>query len=225
MATVNHVLIATDGSESALKAAAFAGDLARALGARISVLFVQDDAIVVSGAWGEGSAMSVEQVREGLVTMSQDSNPGRSNLYEVKGFEVVVDFAHNPQAMQALFAMARAVPAKRRALCFGQAGDRTDEQIRELARSAWSIGIEMAHISELEHYRRGREAGEVYSILRDELIKSGARDDQVRHFDEEADSFDAALEWARDGDLVVILDLGRTSNIHEKLVAFSQERV
>jgi UDP-N-acetylmuramyl tripeptide synthase len=178
-----------------------------------------------AAALTECLGLSVEQVREGLVTMSQDSNPGRSNIYEVKGFEVLVDFAHNPQAMQSLFAMARAVPAKRRALCFGQAGDRTDEQIRELARSAWSIGIDMAHISELEHYRRGREAGEVYSILRDELMKSGARDDQVRHFDEEADSFDAALEWARDGDLVVILDLGRTSNIHEKLVAFSQERV
>jgi universal stress protein A len=72
MAAVNHVLIATDGSETALKAAAFAGDLARALGARISVLFVQDDAIVVSGAWGEGSAMSVEQVREYLQRQARD---------------------------------------------------------------------------------------------------------------------------------------------------------
>lgn len=66
MTTVNHILVATDGSATALKAAAFAGDLARALGARVSVIFVQDDAIVVSGAWGEGSSMSVEQVRESL---------------------------------------------------------------------------------------------------------------------------------------------------------------
>lgn len=72
MAAVNHVLIATDGSKTALKAAAFAGDLARALGVRISVLFVQDDAMVVSGAWGEGSAMSVEQVRENLERRARD---------------------------------------------------------------------------------------------------------------------------------------------------------
>jgi nucleotide-binding universal stress UspA family protein len=72
MSTVNHILIATDGSETALKAAAFAGDLARALGGRISVLFVQDEALIVSGAWGEGSAMSVEQVRENLERQAWD---------------------------------------------------------------------------------------------------------------------------------------------------------
>jgi cyanophycin synthetase len=163
--------------------------------------------------------LTTDEIVSGLTTMSQDSNPGRSNLYEVDGFKVLVDFAHNPQAMQALFAMARAVPAKRRVLCFGQAGDRTDEQIRDLARSAWSIGLEMVMISELAHYHRGREHGAVFAIIRDELMKCGARDDQVRHFEEEADSFAAALDWAEPGDLVVILDLGRVSNIHETIRA------
>ena len=92
------------------------------------------------------------------MTMSQDANPGRSNLYSVNGFKVLVDFAHNPEAMQALFAMARAIPANRTALCFGQAGDRTDEQIKELARSAWSIGLDRANIAELTDYARGRAA-------------------------------------------------------------------
>lgn len=170
-----------------------------------------------AAALTEKLGLSVQMIAGGLTTMSQDVNPGRSNLFEVEGFKVLVDFAHNPEAMQALFNMAQAVPAKRTALCFGQAGDRTDEQIRKLARSAWSIGLEMAFISELEHYRRGREEGEVFSILRDELMKAGARDDQIRHFDEEFKSFDAALEWAEEGDLVVMLDLGRNSNVQEKI--------
>jgi len=165
--------------------------------------------------------LSLQQVREGLATMSQDANPGRSNLFDIDGFRVLVDFAHNPEAMQALFAMASALPAKRRVLCFGQAGDRTDKQIRELARSAWSMGIELAFVSELEHYRRGRMAGEVFAIIRDELLKCGARDDQIRYFEEEAAAFDAALDWARDGDLVVILDLGRASDLQRKLKARS----
>lgn len=170
-----------------------------------------------AAALTEKLGLSIQMIAGGLTTMSQDVNPGRSNLFEVEGFKVLVDFAHNPEAMQALFNMARAVPAKRTALCFGQAGDRTDEQIRELARSAWSIGLEMAFVSELEHYRRGRAEGEVFSILRDELMKAGARDDQIRHFEEEFESFDAALEWAEEGDLVVILDLGRNSSIQEKI--------
>ncbi len=149
--------------------------------------------------------------------MAQDANPGRSNLHDYRGFKVLVDFAHNPQAMQALFAMARAIPAKRRALCFAQAGDRTDAQIRELARSAWSIGLELACIAELEKYRRGRDEREIFTIMRDELLKCGAREDQIRYFLTESESFDAALDWAEAGDLVVILDLGRSSDIQTKL--------
>jgi UDP-N-acetylmuramyl tripeptide synthase len=170
-----------------------------------------------AAALAECLGLAPGEIREGLRTMSQESNPGRSNLFSVGGYRVLVDFAHNPDAMQALFAMARAVPARRRALCFGQAGDRTDEQIRELARSAWSIGLDLAIVSELEHYRRGREPGEVFGIIRDELIKCGAAESQVMYFEEEADSFDAALDWAGPGDLVVILDLGRVSHIQEKL--------
>jgi UDP-N-acetylmuramyl tripeptide synthase len=151
-----------------------------------------------AAALAEKLGLSVDQIGNGLQTMSQDSNPGRSNLYAVNGFEVLVDFAHNPQAMQALFAMARAVPAKRRVLCFGQAGDRTDEQICELASSAWAIGLDMAIISELETYARGREPGEVFAIIRDELMKCGASDEQIQYFVAESDSFNAALEWAQE---------------------------
>lgn len=79
--SVEHVLVATDGSESARKAATFAGELARALSARVSVLFVQDDAIVVSSAWGAGEvpwaaapgAMSVEEVRTMLEKQAHES--------------------------------------------------------------------------------------------------------------------------------------------------------
>jgi cyanophycin synthetase len=172
---------------------------------------------LAAAALTEQLGMTLDDIRNGLVTMSQDANPGRSNLYPIRDFKVLVDFAHNPEAMQALFAMARAIPAKRRALCFAQAGDRTDEQIRELAQSAWSIGLELACIAELEHYRRGREAGEVFALIHDELLKCGAREDQIRYFMTESESFDAALDWAEAGDLVVILDLGRASDIQSKL--------
>ncbi len=165
----------------------------------------------------EQLGMSLDDIRNGLTTMSQDANPGRSNLCPVRGFKVLVDFAHNPEAMQALFAMARAIPARRRVLCFGQAGDRTDEQIHELAQSAWSIGLDLVCIAELEKYRRGREEGEVFAIIRDELVKCGAREEQIRYFGTESESFDAALRWAGDGDLVVLLDLGRDSDVQTKL--------
>ena len=160
-------------------------------------------------------------VRSGLMSMSQDENPGRCNVYSISDFKVLVDFAHNPHAMQALFDMAQALPAKRRLLAFAQAGDRTDASIRELAESAWSIGLDVVIVSELESYARGRSQGEVFGIIRDELIRCGAREDQIKHHMEETESLDAALDWAKPGDLVIMLALSARDEIQQKLKSLS----
>jgi UDP-N-acetylmuramyl tripeptide synthase len=158
-------------------------------------------------------------IGEGLRTMTQAANPGRCNIYELAGFTVIVDFAHNPAAMHAVFELARALPARRRLLAFGQAGDRPDGLIEELARGAWQIGLDQVLVSELAHYHRGRGHGEVFDIIRGELRRGGARDDQVHHFEEETDALEFALDWAQPGDLVIMLALGRAPEIHEKLAS------
>ena len=165
--------------------------------------------------WCMGAPL--EDIGTGLVTMQQDENPGRCNIYELNDIKVLVDFAHNPAAMSALFDMARAIPAQRRVLCFGQAGDRTDELIRELARDAWAIGLERVIVSELPKYHRGREHGDVFALIRDELLKAGARDEQVRHHEEELESLQDAVDWAQPGDLVIMLALGGAAPVQKKL--------
>ena len=117
--------------------------------------------------------------------------------------------------------MAQRLPAKRRALCFGQAGDRPDALIRELARDAWEAGLDQVHVAELAKYHRGREEGEVFRIIRDELRQLGARDDQVAHHDEEIESLEAALAWARPGDLIIMLALERSQALYDRLAQLS----
>ncbi len=56
MESVEHILIATDGSELSLKAAALGGTLARALDAAVSIVMVIDESAVVSEAWGGTTA-------------------------------------------------------------------------------------------------------------------------------------------------------------------------
>lgn len=167
--------------------------------------------------------VSLAHIRAGLMTMEQDENPGRCNLYDLDGYKVLVDFAHNPAAMATLFDMARAIPAKRRVLCFGQAGDRTDDLIRELARDAWAIGLDRVNVSELAAYHRGREHGGVFRIIRDELLICGVLDAEINHFEEEMESFTAALDWAQPGDLVILLALGGAAPIQEHLRALGAE--
>jgi cyanophycin synthetase len=119
--------------------------------------------------------------------------------------------------MGALFDMARAIPAEGRVLCFGQAGDRTDELIRELARDAWEIGLDRVIVSELANYHRGREPGDVFNIISDELKKHGATDEQIGHNDEELETLEEALSWAQPGDLVIMLALGGAGPIQARL--------
>ncbi len=156
--------------------------------------------------------------------MQQDENPGRCNIFDLGGKKVLIDFAHNPAAMGALFDMASAIPAKRRALCFGQAGDRTDELIRELARDAWAIGLDCTFVSELAKYHRGREHGDVFAIIRDELMKQGAREEAIVHNEEELETLNAALAWAEPGDLVIMLALGGAKPIEARLRELGAEQ-
>ena len=165
--------------------------------------------------WSMGA--SLDLIRSGLATMSQDDNPGRCNVYEVNEFTVLVDFAHNPQALQALLDMASRLSSGRKALCFGQAGDRPDDLIRELARNAWESGLDHVFISELAKYHRGREEGEVFAVIRDELINRGAAPEQIEHHMEEIESLDSALQWAEPGDLIVMLALERSQELYDKL--------
>ncbi len=163
--------------------------------------------------------VSIDDVRRGLTTMTQEENPGRGNLFAVDGFKVIIDFAHNPQAIDALLDMAAAMQGKRKVLCFGQAGDRPDDLIRELARNAWEKGLDRVIVSELAHYYRGRGPGEVYGVIRDELLRCGAREDQIEHNDEEIASFDSALAWAQPGDLVIMLALERSPELYDRIRA------
>jgi len=167
--------------------------------------------------------LPLEAICDGLKTMVQEENPGRCNIHTVNGVKVLIDFAHNPAAMNALFEMARAIPADRRALCFGQAGDRPDKLIREMTRDAWAIGLDQVMISELANYHRGRQHGEVFSVISKELQKAGADTSQIAHYEEEIESFMAALDWAEPGDLVIMLALSGAAPIQARLLELGAE--
>ena len=131
-------------------------------------------------------------------------NPGRANVWNVCGAKVIVDFAHNPHGMEALARMMAAMPAARRGLVIGQAGDRDDESIRELARSAWAMHPDRIFVKELETYLRGRERGVVPGMLQQEFRALGAGDGALSRHESELDAVRAALAWLKSGDLLLL---------------------
>ena len=144
-------------------------------------------------------------IAKALVSTDDRANPGRCNLFTVGGATVLVDFAHNPDGVAALAPVVEHYGQGRRVLMLGQAGDRGDETIRQLAIAAWGLRPDWIVIKEMGHYARGREPGEVAGILRDAFVGAGAEPDRIRYVAEEPDAVRAAIELARAGDLVVAL--------------------
>jgi UDP-N-acetylmuramyl tripeptide synthase len=134
-----------------------------------------------------------------------EDNPGRASLFEIGGVHVLLDYAHNPHGLRALLELARTLPANRRLLLLGQAGDRDDEAIRELARTAWSFRPDRILLKELPAMLRGRTPGEVPALLEAELLRLGAPAESLERAGPEIEAVESALAWARPGDLLVLL--------------------
>jgi len=132
-------------------------------------------------------------------------NPGRLQHWRREGVEVLLDYAHNPDGLEALLSIARSLaPKGRLGLLLGQAGNRDDEAIRELARTAAAAAPERVVLKDLPDFLRGRAPGEIPALLDAELRRAGM--DNVRLHTElsEVDAARGLLAWARPGDVVVL---------------------
>ncbi len=134
-----------------------------------------------------------------------EENPGRGNFIKIGGVQVLVDFAHNPHGVAALAEGVKDFPAKRRLFLHGQAGDRGDEDIREMTRVIWDTAPDMIVVKELGTKLRGRQLGEVPAIIVDELRALGAPDDKIMTTASEIEAVRCALQWAGPGDFLVLL--------------------
>lgn len=157
-------------------------------------------------AAADGLGIPLEVVRATLCRFGRDpaDNPGRANVYELGGVRIVVDYAHNPHGVAALAATLDAVPSERRLVVIGQAGDRDDEAIRELARSALALRPNRVVAKEMDAYLWGRAPGEVPALLADELRRAGLPGEAISTPGSEVAATREALEWARPGDLLVL---------------------
>jgi UDP-N-acetylmuramyl tripeptide synthase len=150
--------------------------------------------------------LDAETIARGLARFrgTPQENPGRLNLFELGGVTAVADFAHNPHGMNALVALAGTLPARRRLVLLGQAGDRDDLAIRDLARSAWGLRPDRIILKEMADHLRGRAPGEIPALLERELIGIGAPSEIIARAGSEYEAVLDALHWARAEDLLVL---------------------
>jgi UDP-N-acetylmuramyl tripeptide synthase len=133
-------------------------------------------------------------------------NPGRLQHWRLAdGTTVYLDYAHNPDGMRHLLEVAcRERGNARMALVLGQAGNRGDAQIADLAASAAAFRPDRVLLKDIDGFLRGRGSGEVAGVLRAALVAHGVAAEAIVECLDEAQAARAALEWAAPGDLLVL---------------------
>src|SRR5215213_3258408 len=149
--------------------------------------------------------LKLEDIRHGLRTFDTTffQAPGRMNIYDEHPFKVILDYGHNPAAIEAMCALVDRLETTGRRICVLSApGDRRDEDVAEVGRIA--AGHFDYYICRRDDQLRGRKPDEVPHLLQSTLLASGVRQDQIALVPEEPLAVDAALRYAKPGDLVLI---------------------
>jgi len=180
--------------------------------AGVSTHNIQNAMGVASAALGVG--LSEEAVATGLRTfvMDPESNPGRTNLFELDGRIVVADYAHNEAGMAGLVETCRGLRSPRGEiwLAFSSAGDRTNEIMHGMAYLA-ARGAEHVAIFELLRYLRGRDRRDLLDRLRAGAVDGGAA--EVPLFEDELHALLWMLESSHPEDVVAVTALDQRQEI------------
>jgi cyanophycin synthetase len=149
--------------------------------------------------------LKLEDIRHGLRTFDTTffQAPGRMNIYDEHPFKVILDYGHNPAAVEAMCQLVDRLDIAGRRLCVLAApGDRRDQDIAEIGRIA--AGRFERYICRRDDQLRGRGPDEVPQLLRDALLASGVPAERIAVIPQEQAAVDAALREAGAGDLVLI---------------------
>jgi len=158
---------------------------------------------LAAAAAGHALGLTVGDLQMGLQTFhpTLGQNPGRTNLIEVDGLRVLVDYGHNVAALEALDELLHSFSATRQ-LCVASApGNRRDADIE-------ALGAQLARMYDVlyicETQPRGRTFGEAAELMRrGAMAANGAC--RLEVVLDEHDAVGAAFEQADANDLLVLL--------------------
>ncbi len=168
---------------------------------------VQNAMFASAMAWAMG--VKLDDIRHGLRTFDTTffQAPGRMNVYDELGFKVILDYGHNPHAIEAMCNLVDRLSdgtgmRTKRVVLLTAPGDRRDEDIRGIAARA-SCSFDVFVLKE-DDDPRGRERGAVATILRDALIEQGVQANRIHVVPDEVEALDLGLRSCGEGDLLLV---------------------
>ncbi len=140
-------------------------------------------------------------------------NPGRLDRWSIGNVTVLIDYAHNPAGLAGLLLVSGFIALDRIAkgyfqgrigFLLGQAGNRSDQAIAELAQVAAVAKPDFIVIKEIAGMLRGRALGEVPALLKNSLLAAGYPPENIQTETDEVDAARQLLRWAQPGDVLVL---------------------
>ena len=140
-------------------------------------------------------------------------NPGRLDRWSIGNVTVLIDYAHNPDGLAMLLSASRSMQMRqisngrakgRIGLLLGQAGNRSNDAIAELATTAAIFRPDFIVVKEIAGMLRGRALGEVPTLLQNSLLAAGYPPENIQTETDEVDAARQLLRWAQPGDVLVL---------------------
>ncbi|MEM7593362.1 MAG: cyanophycin synthetase [Cyanobacteria bacterium P01_A01_bin.83] len=146
--------------------------------------------------------VDIELIRQGVRTFqtSAAQTPGRMNLFDVKDYRVLIDYAHNPHGFKAVGDFVRNWSGGKIGVVGGP-GDRRDEDL--LLLGTISANIFDRIIVKEDEDPRGRKPGEVGDLITKGIYQINS-DIDCQVILKEVEAINLALNQAQANDLVVI---------------------
>jgi len=168
----------------------------------------------VLGAVGVAQALELGSpaIAAGLSAFGMRDNPGRGQVVVRDGVTVLLDFGHNPEGVRAVMqlvgSLRKAADASgkgRLTVVTGSPGDRSDQEIVDVARILAEARPDRVFVRELGEYLRGRQPGDVPALYRRSFLELGLPAESFAVALSEVDALERAFEESTPGDLIAVL--------------------
>lgn len=163
-------------------------------------------------AWAQGIELDTIRAALGSFRNTGEENPGRFNFIEGLPFDLMLDYAHNPDGVRGVCEVAANLPVTgRRLLCTLSIGNRRshfDSVVSQLVKSfdEFVFGPDAVRIRKFAEYPAEDDpVAATVAHTRAGLEKHGVPPERISHQLDQSDAIRAAFDLARPGDLLVLL--------------------
>lgn len=160
---------------------------------------IDNSLAVVSALYGLNTP--IDSIANGLKSFKD--NPGRFQIFNVKDYKIILDYAHNYAGYNEIINLCKKFDYENLTGIIGMPGDRPDSAICEVGSMAASV-FDKIYIKE-DKDLRGRSKGEVANLLYESIISNSFDKDKVLIINNEVEALTHAMDSAKSNDLIVIL--------------------